>query len=275
MPSRPRYLPFVLTLALGVFTVGCNSDSTDTSTSEAEEWAAPAEASAPELSEEELAAMAKDLGMTVEELQAKKQMMRDSGMWPDEIAKALAMGGSPEALFKDDVATNVEPPDNLGDLVFFRTDKEAELELKNLIGKSNIVLVFTRGYYGGSVCPFCVTQTAELTANKPAFEERDAVVLIVYPGSSEHVADFAAAVTQTDREKADIAAVGWPVVLDQNLEAVHYLNIAADLASPSTFIIDKEGNVAFAYVGATRTDRPSVKAVLEQLDALQPQADRS
>ncbi|MEM6798511.1 MAG: redoxin domain-containing protein [Planctomycetota bacterium] len=217
----------------------------------------------------EAVAMAEELGMTVQELQMKKQMMMDQGMWPDEIAKALAMGGGADSLFRDDVGSNSAAPDNIDQLVFVRSDKDKAFSLKDYIGKKNLVLVFTRGYYGGRVCPFCATQTAQLAAAKDEFTKRDAVVLIIYPGSGEHLPDFVAAVTEVDREQADFAAVGWPVLLDKDLAAVNLLGIAADLARPSSFIVDKQGNVVFAYVGANRTDRPSAKALLSQLDELQ------
>ena len=35
-------------------------------------------------------------------------------------------------------------------------------------------------------------------------------------------------------------------------------------------VFDKKGNVVYAYVGETLTDRPSLKAILAQLDKLQP-----
>jgi len=217
--------------------------------------------------DDEVIAMVKRLGMTVAELQMKKQMMMDSGVTPEEIAKVLAMNGDPASLFKDGARSNIEPPKELKDLVFFRNDKDQQVKIKDYIGKFHLVLVFTRGYSGGTICPFCTMQTAQLAASHQKFLDRDARVIIIYPGSKKYLPDFAAAVTNVDREQADIAAVKWPVVLDPDLKAVNLLDIAADLAKPSTFIIDKQGNVVFAYVGANRTDRPSVKALLEQLDA--------
>lgn len=216
-----------------------------------------------------LVAIAEQLGMTVDELNMKKQMLLDMGITEEEIAKLIQMGGDPTSIFKDDPDSNTNPPDNINELVFFQNNADEAIKLSDRIGSANLVLVFTRGYSGGMICPFCTTQVAQLAANKQEFVDRDAEVLVIYPGSSEHLPDFAAAVMSVDREKADIAAVKWPVLLDPDLQAVKLLNIAADLALPSTFIIDKQGNVVFAYVGANRTDRPSAKALLAQLDALQ------
>ncbi|HBE71234.1 MAG TPA: hypothetical protein DDW52_24065 [Planctomycetaceae bacterium] len=216
----------------------------------------------------EFEAMAKQMGLTVAQLQMKKRMLMDSGLSDEEIAKTLTMGGDPLSLFKDDVKSNAEPPMQIRDLSFFLGEADQEVKLDNYIGKSSVVLVFTRGYSGGMICPFCSMQISQLVANYDNFIERDTKVLIVYPGSVEHLDNFAAAVTKVDLEKADIAAVKWPVLLDPDLKAVGLLEIEADLAKPSTFIIDKVGNLVFSYVGANRTDRPSVKAILNQLDTL-------
>lgn len=42
------------------------------------------------------------------------------------------------------------------------------------------------------------------------------------------------------------------------------------LATASTFLIDKEGNIRWKYVGEHIDDRPSAKQVIEELRALQP-----
>ena len=62
--------------------------------------------------------------------------------------------------------------------------------------------------------------------------------------------------------------VPFPILLDENLEAVNFLQIAADLALPSTFLLDTKGDVRFAYVGSAPNARPSIKALLHQLDGL-------
>ena len=60
----------------------------------------------------------------------------------------------------------------------------------------------------------------------------------------------------------------FPIVLDVELSAVKELGIRDNLSKPATFILDKYGQVRFAYVGTGIADRPSVKAILNQLDAL-------
>jgi peroxiredoxin len=57
-------------------------------------------------------------------------------------------------------------------------------------------------------------------------------------------------------------------VLDVELKAVDQLGIRKDLSKPATYVIDKEGKLRYAYVGKTLADRPSVKAILAELDQI-------
>ena len=62
--------------------------------------------------------------------------------------------------------------------------------------------------------------------------------------------------------------VPYPILLDINLTSVDQLGIRSELAKPSTYIIDRQGRVLFAYVGESIADRPSVDSVLKQLAQL-------
>lgn len=211
----------------------------------------------------EAAAMAEQLGMTPETLAAKKAMLAKRGLTADEITKLLSMGGDPASLFKDEAPANREPPRSIDELTFASGDGETEVKLASLLGKRRVVLVFTQGYYYGAICPFCTTQTAQLAANKAEFEKRDAEVLVIFPGSGEQLPAFVEAVNTYQKTEGELA---WPVLLDKDLSAVELLDIAANLAAPSTFIINKQGKVVYSYVGANRTDRPSARAILAELD---------
>ena len=167
--------------------------------------------------------------------------------------------------FKDSVQHNADPPTGIEELEFFDTAGQ-KVQLSDYFGKKHVVLVFTRGF-SGSICPFCATQTSRLIANYAEFQQRNAEVLLVYPGGSDHVEEFVEAAKGADQKQLD--KVPFPILLDDDLEAVNFLEIAANLAYPSTYILDIEGNVRFAYVGNSLSDRPSIKALLEQLDLLE------
>ena len=169
--------------------------------------------------------------------------------------------------FKDTVKSNVEVPDGLDGLVFFDTTGQ-RVSLKKFLGKKNVVLVFTEGFAGGMLCPFCKTQTSRLVANYDKFAKLETEVLVVYPGTRDHLDEFVEAAKKS--EKAEVDRVPFPLLLDEELSAVGYFNIASNLAHPSTFIIDKRGNVRLAYVGADMTaDRPSIASMIEVLETTQ------
>lgn len=175
-------------------------------------------------------------------------------------AAKMPMPQPSEIRFKDEVQSNTSAPVGLDGLVFLDT-KGQRVPLRKYLGKKNVVLVFTEGFAGGMLCPYCKTQTSRLIANYEKFAELDTEILVVYPGVRDHLDEFIKSATTS--EKAEVDSVPFPLVLDEDLSAVGYFNISSNLAHPSTFIIDKRGNVRLAYVGADMSaDRPSVNAML-------------
>ena len=143
------------------------------------------------------------------------------------------------------------------------------VDLASFRGKSNVVLVVVKGlpqFPGGVFCPGCLAQVHSLTVNHAEFKKRDAELLMVFPGASDKLPQFLAD-GKVDGT-GDNPKVPFKLLLDQDFKAVDALGIRGDLAKPSTYIIDKKGDVVFAFVGETTTDRPAVKAVLAQLDKL-------
>jgi peroxiredoxin len=180
-----------------------------------------------------------------------------------------AYGYGYQANFRDDAQTNTAVEPGKLDLVLKDSAGKA-VDLKQYRGKKNLVVVITRGF-SGYVCPNCSAQTSRLVANYPEFVKRDAEVLVVFPGPAKHLQDFVQAV----RSQAGDAPVPFPLLLDEGYKAVDQLGIRAQGlpgpfpdAKPATYILDKQGKVVFAYVGTNTADRPSLKAVLGQLDRL-------
>jgi peroxiredoxin len=192
-----------------------------------------------------------------------------------------------EVSFRDDATTNAQVDGaTIGSLKFVDPQGQ-EVDLARYQGKSCVVLVVTRGLQQGpaaygaygsgygaqwqykDVCMYCATQTAGLVKQYDQFKSRGAEVLVVYPvmqaADQAKLANFQAAVTNRG---APPGAPPFPIVLDVELQAVQKLGIRQDLAKPATYILDKNGQTRFAYVGQTLADRPSVKALLAQLDAI-------
>ena len=170
--------------------------------------------------------------------------------------------------FLDEAEANTEAPAKLSELSFQKPGGE-EQKLADLCKGKYVVLVVTRGY-AGSICPYCSTQTSRLMAGYPKFQERQAEVVVVYPlETAEHqpkLDDFIKRVHEIQGGKP--SNVPFPLLLDVGLKAVDTLGIRSDLSKPATYILDCDGNVKYAYVGNSLSDRPSVKSLLEQLDRL-------
>jgi peroxiredoxin len=253
MCSIPQKLAFLVLLCL---LVGCSQSS------HVDHRAEQAESSAKN---ENGVAIAED--KTVSEPETQK---------PDSSAPKASsnMGGmgkmkfpDPKDMkFKDEVESNVKIPTKVSELVFAVKDGN-EIRLADLVGKKNLILVFTEGF-NGMLCPFCKTQTSRLVANYEKFKQRDCEIIVVYPGPKDHLEEFVEAARTTEKKQVD--KVPFPIVLDKDFAATNYFDIHSMHAHPSTYLIDKQGSVKFAYVGADMTaDRPSVKALLDRLDKLQ------
>lgn len=176
--------------------------------------------------------------------------------------------GTGPIVFHDDVESNASAIDDLTKLEFLDASGEP-VKLADRVGEKNIVLVVTRGY-SGAICLFCSTQTSRLIARHDEIVDNDAEVLVVFPVKSDDDKP------QIDKFVADAKAklekptekIPFPVLLDVELMAVDKLGIRQQLSKPATYILDKEGQVRFAYVGKGVEDRPSVDAIISQLKQL-------
>ncbi len=164
-------------------------------------------------------------------------------------------------------SSNTEVKDDLRELAFVDVSGKP-VKLSDYIGPKHLVLVITRGYYG-DICIYCSTQVSRLIARYDEFNEQDAQVVVVYPlrreGDKRRLDDF---VKSTEEKLETQKKPPFPILLDVELNAVNKLDIAEQLAKPATYIIDKQGEVRFAYVGANPQDRPSVTSMITQLKEL-------
>jgi peroxiredoxin len=170
--------------------------------------------------------------------------------------------GYEQATFLDDAPSQTTPAEFPQSFV----DADGKpVELQKFHGRK-VVLVVLRGVpqtTNGAFCPSCLAQVGGLMANQSQFESRGVEVLVLFPGPSDRVGEF---VELARRETANEPLSAFRLLLDRDLSTCRQLGIQADLAKPSTYVLDSNGRVCYAYVGETSTDRPSVKAVLAQLD---------
>ena len=157
--------------------------------------------------------------------------------------------------------------DDFSTLVF--TDPEGnDVKLADIMTEDYLVLVITRGWYGG-VCVYCASQTSRWARRFDELEPYNAQLAVIFPTES---ADEAVKIEELENriKKGGIPNedIPYPILLDINLSSVDQLGIRSDLAKPSTYIIDREGRVRFAYVGESIADRPTVDSILKQLSQL-------
>lgn len=177
---------------------------------------------------------------------------------------------SPDMIqFQDQVKSGPLPTIDLLGLQFTSLEGQT-VELRSLLQPGRkMILVVMRGF-GGEICKFCTTQAARLISNYSKFTDRDTDIVIIYPVASEQDS------SRLQELQLAIAAqlqvphlqIPLPMFLDVNLQAVKQLGIQKNLAKPATYIFDSEGNIRFAYVGSHLADRPSIQALLDEIDKI-------
>lgn len=172
-------------------------------------------------------------------------------------------------VFRDQVTSQTAPAEDFT-AVALTTAAGESTTLKELAQGKTLIAVFTRGY-NGAICPYCSSQTARLIKNYAEFQKRNAEIVVIYPlGTPEQtpkLGNFLARVNGINANAADTTAP-FPLLVDIGLKAVDVLGIRKDLSKPATYILDGTGAIRFAYVGESLADRPSIKALLDQLDSL-------
>lgn len=151
-------------------------------------------------------------------------------------------------------------------LTFFHDTDGAEVRSDAFKGK-RVVLVVLRGF-GGGVCVYCTAQTAALSeaGALERFEQLGAQLHVLFPGTRNGVEAF-------KRGYDALAPQERPPygLLYQNDYLVsRLLDLEGNKVIPSTFVLDEDGIVRFAYIGEHIADRPPVATLFDELEKLGP-----
>lgn len=174
--------------------------------------------------------------------------------------------------FNHEASANAEP-ENAIDRMMFTTRAGEEVKAADLAPGKNLVVVVTRGAYGESyeICPYCSTQTSRLINNYEKFTSANAEIAVVYPVKEldeEKVAAFLLSSNEKVKEGSNTEETPFPLLLDVGLKVTKELELEDFLAKPATYIFDAEGRLRYGYVGATIADRPSIQAMLAELEKI-------
>lgn len=159
------------------------------------------------------------------------------------------------------------------------TDEQGNpVSLRDRLGKQHLVIVFTRGSMASvatenkgpqwkslpNVCPYCSTQASGIASNMPEFKNQQAEVLVIFPISQ--LSENADATTLRNAVTNPMDPPAFPILLDLKLQAVEKIGIREHLARPASFIVDKKGNLRFAYIAKQgSSDRPSGTELLRHV----------
>jgi peroxiredoxin len=137
------------------------------------------------------------------------------------------------------------------------------VQLSELVKQGPVVVVVLRGYPGYQ-CPACNAQTAQLAANAAKFAEKKAQVVLVYPGPSGGLMQYAGEFMQGKTLPSHFRLVLDPDYVLTNLYGLRW-NAPRETAYPSTFVIDEKGKVVFAKVSKSHGGRAAADEILSAL----------
>lgn len=144
-----------------------------------------------------------------------------------------------------------------------RTLDDKPVELKSFTDAGPVVLVVLRGWPEYQ-CPVCTRQVQDYVANAVEFARKGARVLMVYPGPAAQLKAHAQEFLQDKQWPAEFTFVTDP---DYTFTLAYGLRWEAkkETAYPSTFILERGGEVRFAHVSKSHGNRLGAARALAEL----------
>jgi peroxiredoxin len=137
------------------------------------------------------------------------------------------------------------------------------VQLSKTLENGPAVLVMLRGYPGYQ-CPLCSRQVASLLAAKKTFADKNATVVLVYPGEASGLGDYAKAFMGKTKLPENFVLAIDP---DYEFTRTYGLRWEAqnETAYPSTFVISRDGKVKKSWVSQSHGGRADTKQVIAEL----------
>ena len=168
---------------------------------------------------------------------------------PEGMASAAGQSG---------YAVNPDGPPSAGDKAVDGTVETAdgtELALSSAWQSGPAVVVFYRGHW----CGYCQKQFKALAAEHDELANMGVTLVAV------------SAAREDPAEMQQKSGATFPLYVDPDLELIKSWGVfdsENEIAKPATFVIDADGTVAYAYVGADKADRPAWDEVKAKLAAM-------
>ena len=160
------------------------------------------------------------------------------------------------------LAQSAKPPvvgDTAPEFVLTGLDGKA-VKLPDLLKDGSVSLVVLRGFPGYQ-CPLCTKQVGELLDSAEEFSKLKTTVVLIYPGSAKGL---------NTQAKEFIGSREFPAnfrfLLDPDYKLTNAYGLRWDApnetAYPSSFVIGRDGKIAFAKVSKSHGGRVSAKDLL-------------
>lgn len=147
-----------------------------------------------------------------------------------------------------------------------QTIRGNEVQLDEMIKDHYVILVVLRGWPGYQ-CPMCTKQVGNLISDADIIAELRAVVIMVYPEPSEQLQEHAKEFSE-DFKFPD----NYYFTLDPDYSMINKYGLRWDApketAYPSTFVINKKGEIVFSKVSTTHGGRATNEEIFESLGKL-------
>ncbi len=141
-----------------------------------------------------------------------------------------------------------------------------EVHLSKINADHPVLLVVLRGWPGYQ-CPICTKQVGSLVADADKFAVKGAVVIMVYPGPSEQLQQHAREFSEDYKFPENFYFTLDP---DYSMIAKYGLRWEApkETAYPSTFVINKKGEIVFSKVSTNHGGRATNEEIFKALGKL-------
>ena len=145
-------------------------------------------------------------------------------------------------------------------------DNDSFISLEDEYKKGPVVLIVLRGYPGYQ-CPLCNRQVGSLTNRAKALGKVASRVILVYPGPATMLQKHAEQFMGSRRLPEPLV-----LVRDEDMRMVEDWNLRwnapRETAYPATFVIDKNGRVAWSMVSDSHAGRSTVEDIMKALRKL-------
>ena len=147
------------------------------------------------------------------------------------------------------------------------TPEGAAIHFADLTTKGDVVLILLRGYPGYQ-CPYCQKQIHDFIASADQFAKAGAQILLVYPGPPADLDQKAReAITKANADQK--LPANFHLVIDPDYAFTNLYDLRWDApketAYPSTFLVNRKGNIYFAKTSHSHGDRTTAADTLSEL----------